>query len=35
LMTKFEVIEQYAGSSDQKEGEAASAERRKPVWTGR
>lgn len=35
LMTKFEVIEQYAGSADQKESEAAGIERRKPVWTGR
>ncbi len=35
LMTKFETIEKYAASADQKEGEAASAERRKPVWTGR
>lgn len=35
LTTKFEVIEQYAGSADQLEGEAAGAARRKPVWTGR
>jgi enoyl-CoA hydratase/carnithine racemase len=35
LMTKFEAIEQYAGSADQREGEAAGAERRKPVWKGR
>jgi enoyl-CoA hydratase/carnithine racemase len=35
LMTKFELIEQYAGSADQQEGESAAAERRKPVWTGR
>lgn len=35
LMTKFEAIEEYAGSVDQLEGAAAGAERRKPVWTGR
>lgn len=35
LMTKFEEIEHYAGSADQREGDAARAERRKPVWTGR
>lgn len=35
LMTKFEEIEQYAGSADQREGDAARAEGRKPVWTGR
>jgi len=35
LMTKFEVIEQYAGSADQREGDAARAEGRKPLWTGR
>ena len=35
LMTKFEAIEEYAGSADQLEGAAAGAERRKPVWTGR
>lgn len=35
LMSKFEVIEAYAGSVDQQEGLAAAAERRKPVWTGR
>lgn len=35
LMTKFETIEKYAESADQREGEAASAERRKPAWTGR
>jgi crotonobetainyl-CoA hydratase len=35
LTTKFEVIEEYAGSIDQLEGAAAAAERRKPVWTGR
>ena len=35
LMTRFEEIEQYAESSDKREGELAGAERRKPVWTGR
>lgn len=35
LMTKFEEIEGYAGSADQREGLAAAAERRKPVWTGK
>lgn len=35
LMTRFEQIEQYAESSDKREGELAGAERRKPVWTGR
>lgn len=35
LMSKFEVIEAYAGTADQKEGLAAASERRKPVWTGR
>ncbi|QEH79235.1 crotonase [Sphingomonas sp. C8-2] len=35
LMTRFEPIEQYAGTEDKKEGERAAAERRKPVWTGR
>lgn len=34
LMTKFEAIEAYADSDDRKEGLAAAAERRKPVWTG-
>jgi crotonobetainyl-CoA hydratase len=35
LMTRFEEIEQYAESSDKREGELAGGERRKPVWTGR
>lgn len=35
LMTRFEEIEQYASSSDKREGEAAGGERRKPVWSGR
>lgn len=35
LMSKFEVIEAYADSADQKEGLAAAFERRKPVWSGR
>lgn len=35
LMSRFEEIEQYAESSDKREGELAGAERRKPVWTGR
>ena len=35
LMTRFEEIEQYAESTDKREGELAGAERRKPVWTGR
>jgi enoyl-CoA hydratase/carnithine racemase len=35
LMSRFEEIEQYAESSDKREGERAAAERRKPVWTGR
>lgn len=35
LATKFEAIERYADSSDRREGEAASKEKRKPVWTGR
>ena len=34
LTTKFEAIEAYADSTDRKEGLAAAAERRKPVWTG-
>lgn len=34
LMTRFEPIEAYADSDDQKEGLAAASERRKPVWTG-
>ena len=35
LMSRFEEIEQYAESSDKREGELAGGERRKPVWTGR
>lgn len=35
LMTRFEEIEQYAESVDVRERNAASAEGRKPVWTGR
>jgi enoyl-CoA hydratase/carnithine racemase len=35
LMTRFEEIEQYAASEDVRERNAASAEGRKPVWTGR
>lgn len=35
LMTRFEEIEQYAESDDVKERNAAGAEGRKPVWTGR
>ncbi len=35
LMSRFEEIEQYAESHDKREGELASGERRKPVWTGR
>jgi enoyl-CoA hydratase/carnithine racemase len=35
LMTRFEEIEQYAESDDVRERNAASAEGRKPVWTGR
>lgn len=35
LMTRFEEIEQYAESADVRERNAASAEGRKPVWTGR
>ena len=34
LMTRFEPIEAYTDSDDQKEGLAAASERRKPVWTG-
>ena len=34
-MTRFEEIEQYAESEDVKERNAAGAEGRKPVWTGR
>lgn len=35
LMTRFEAIERYADSDDNREGAAARAEGRKPVWTGR
>lgn len=35
LMTRFEEIEQYAESEDVQERNAASAESRKPLWTGR
>lgn len=35
LMTRFEQIEAYADSADQREGLAAASERRKPVWSGR
>jgi len=35
LMTRFEEIEQYAQSDDVRERNAAAAEGRKPVWTGR
>jgi enoyl-CoA hydratase/carnithine racemase len=35
LMTRFEEIEQYATSGDVRERNAASAEGRKPVWSGR
>ena len=35
LTTRFEAIEAYANSEDVKEGRAAFAERRAPVWTGR
>ena len=35
LMTRFEEIEQYAASDDVRERNAASAEGRRPVWTGR
>lgn len=35
LTTRYEPIEAYAGTSDQREGVAAFAEKRKPVWTGR
>ena len=34
LTTRFEPIERYAGSVDRLEGERATRERRKPVWTG-
>lgn len=35
LMTRFEAIERYAASDDNKEGASARAASRKPVWTGR
>ncbi len=35
LMTRFEVIEDYANSADYQEAAAARAAGRKPVWTGR
>lgn len=35
LMTRFESIEGYHGTSDQKEGLSAASERRKPNWTGK
>ena len=35
LTTRFEEIEAYAGTIDQREGLAAAGERRKPVWSGR
>lgn len=35
LATRFEPIEAYALSEDEKEGRRAFAEKRKPVWTGR
>lgn len=35
LMSRFEEIEQYAESDDVRERNAAAAEGRKPVWTGR
>ena len=35
LATRFEPIEAYALSEDVREGRAAFAEKRKPVWTGR
>lgn len=35
LTTRFEEIEQYAESADVKERDAAAAEGRKPIWTGR
>lgn len=35
LATRIEEIERYAASADKREGEAATRERRKPVWTGR
>ncbi len=35
LATRFEDIEMYAHSEDEKEGRRAFAEKRAPVWTGR
>jgi crotonobetainyl-CoA hydratase len=35
LTTRYEPIEAYAGTTDQREGVAAFAEKRKPVWTGK
>lgn len=35
LRTRFEEIESYAGSADVAEREAAFAEGRRPIWTGR
>ena len=35
LTTRYEPIEAYAGTSDQREGVAAFAAKRTPVWTGR
>jgi len=35
LMTRFEEIERYAQSEDCRERDAAAAEGRRPVWTGR
>jgi crotonobetainyl-CoA hydratase len=35
LASRFEEIERYALTDDKKEGERASLERRKPVWSGR
>ncbi len=34
LSTRFELIENFAYSADRKEGRAAFAEKRKPVWSG-
>jgi enoyl-CoA hydratase/carnithine racemase len=34
LMTRFEEIERYAGTSDKHEGEEAAKARRKPIWSG-
>jgi crotonobetainyl-CoA hydratase len=35
LTSRFEEIERYASTDDRREGAAAIAARRKPVWTGR